>query len=210
MGMKSFKTLSDEETDRINHLQAEYFTRVKHFFDPPYPEGVPERLEQIVAAASIRETDMVMDIGTGTGVLIPLIRQYAPEAIYANDLSESMLASVKERYPEVKILLGGVRKLSLPDASVDVFFINACYPNLVDKHTTFTNLRRMIRPGGRIIISHPMGKAFTRFLKQKMPFPIDDFPQSKAQAEDVFSFYGFRLAGFTDEPLLYILVIQAG
>lgn len=207
--MKPFKRVSDKETDRINRLQAEYFSRVKHCFDPPYPEGVPERLEQIVGSASIRHTDTVTDIGTGTGVLIPLIRQYSPGTIYANDLSEAMLVSVKDRYPEVETLLGGVRKLNLPDDSVDVFFINACYPNLVDKHTTFTNLKRMIRSGGRVVISHPMGKAFTEFLKKEMPFPVDDFPDSETCAQDLFSFYGFKVAGFTDESLLYILVLEA-
>lgn len=207
--MKPFKKVSDEETDRINRLQADYFGKAKHYFDPPYPEGVPERLETIVASGNIKESDTIADIGTGTGVLIPIIKTYSPKAIFANDLSQSMLESVKDRYPNVRTLRGGIRKLDMPDNSVDVFFINACYPNLVDKDSTFTNISRMIRQGGRVVISHPMGKQFTEFLKKEMPFPIDDFPSPVTTAETLFKPYGFKVTGFTDEELLYILVLEA-
>ncbi|MCP3942289.1 MAG: class I SAM-dependent methyltransferase [Desulfobacteraceae bacterium] len=207
--MKSFKSVSPDEIERINKLQADYFDQARHFFDPPYPEGVPERLEQIVAAAAINPREIVADIGTGTGVLVPLIQACLPGTIYANDLSESMLASVRKRYPGVKTIKGGIRKVGLPDSSVDVFLVNACYPNLVDKHTTFLNLQRMIRRGGRVVISHPMGKAFIKFLKKEMPFPIDDFPDSKLVAQKLFYSYGFGVKAFVDETLLYILVLES-
>lgn len=200
-----FKHVTDEECERINRLQSDYFSRIRDMFDPPYPEGVPERLETIVEAADITPCDTVVDIGTGTGVLIPLIRDYAPEIIYANDLSQSMLDAVSERYEDVFTLLGGIRKLSLPNQSADVFFINACYPNLVDKHTSFTNISRMLRPKGRVIISHPMGRAFTEFLKREMPFPVDDFPSSRDHAETLFAPYGLSVHTFVDDESLYLL-----
>lgn len=200
-----FKYVTDEECERINRLQADYFSMVRDVFDPPYPEGVPERLETIVQSADIMPHDTVVDIGTGTGVLIPLIRAYTPETIYANDLSQSMLEAVSERYDEVFTLLGGIRKLNLPDQSADVFFINACYPNLVDKNTSFTNISRMLKHKGRVIISHPMGRAFTEFLKREMPFPVDDFPSSRDHAEGLFTPYGLSVHTFVDDESLYLL-----
>jgi ubiquinone/menaquinone biosynthesis C-methylase UbiE len=205
----TFNKTNDEECERINRLQADYFSRVKDVFDPPYPDGVPERLEAIVREARITPSDTVVDIGTGTGVLIPLIQNYRPQTIHANDLSKSMLEAVQERYPDVVTLLGGIRKLDLPERSVDVFMINACYPNLVDKHTSFENISRMIKPGGRVIISHPMGRRFTEFLKREMPFPVDEFPESEDIAKTLFESYGFRVRSFTDEELLYLLCLEA-
>ena len=207
--MNRFKDVSEQESDRINTIQADYFTKARRFFDPPYPEGVPERLESIVCCAGITANDTVADIGTGTGVLIPLIQKFHPNTIYANDLSESMLDSVKERYPDVHTCLGDVLKLSQPDKSVDVFFINACYPNLMDKHPIFLNIARMLRPGGRIVISHPMGRKFTEFLKREMPFPVDDFPESSEIAQDMFEPYGFHVTKFVDDDLLYILLLES-
>lgn len=201
----AFKRVTEEECERVNRLQADYFSMVRDVFDPPYPEGVSQRLETIVRSAGIRSGETVVDIGSGTGVLIPLIRAYDPGTVYANDLSQSMLERVSERYPGVVTLLGGIHKLALEDQAVDVFFINACYPNLMDKHRSFTNISRMLKTGGRVIISHPMGRRFTEFLKREMPFPIDDFPSLREDADDLFSPYGLKVRRFVDEDSLYIL-----
>jgi len=84
--------------------------------EPPLPEGVPERLARIVASAAILEGDVVLDVGTGTGILVPLIRPYRPAQIYGCDLSSKMLAKLRKNYPGVKTLLSDVRHLTLARA----------------------------------------------------------------------------------------------
>ena len=203
-----FKEITDSEVKQIDKLQSEYFSKYMHLFDPPLPDGVPERLEKIVESASISGTDVVLDMGTGTGILIPIILKYKPALIYANDLSEKMLKSVKERYPDVRTLHGDIRDLRLPDRTVDVVLINACYPNIVDKHGSFTNIRRITKTGCRVVISHPMGSAFINFLQEKVPFPLDGFPENKTVAKSLFESYGFRVSCFVSEDKLYILVLE--
>jgi hypothetical protein len=66
----------------------------------------------------------------------------------------------------------------------------------------------MMKRGGRMVISHPMGKSFIDMLKEKSPFPLDDFPE-KSQAKMLLKPYGFQIEAFTDEPSLYILVSVA-
>jgi ubiquinone/menaquinone biosynthesis C-methylase UbiE len=203
-----FKKISRNEVKRIDELQSEYFSKYMHLFDPPLPDGVSERLEKIVTSAGISSKDVVLDMGTGTGILIPLILEYEPALIYANDLSEKMLKSVKKGYPDVRTLHGDIRDLKLPDNSIDVIFINACYPNIVDKDGSFTNIRRITKPGCRVVISHPMGETFIDFLQEKVPFPLDGFPESKGVAENLFESYGFRVSEFVNEDKLYILVLE--
>ncbi|HDZ91407.1 MAG TPA: class I SAM-dependent methyltransferase [Deltaproteobacteria bacterium] len=203
-----FRRISDDQVEQLDRLQSEYFSKYMHLFDPPLPDGVLERLERIVASAHIGRTDVVLDMGAGTGILIPVIRKYNPTLIYANDLSRKMLNSVKERYPEVKILHGDIRDLELPDKCLDVILVNACYPNIVDKHRSFATMGRMTETGGRVVVSHPMGREFIDFLQKKVPFPLDDFPDSAAVAEELFAPYGFRVSNFVDEDKLYILTLE--
>ena len=205
--MTPFESPTEEEIAEINKKQRELFDRLYHLFEPPLPEGVPERLERIVAAGGICEGDTVLDIGTGTGILIPIIKKYRPGQIYACDLSQKMLAQLRRHYPDVKTFLVDVRDLSLPGGSIEVAFVNACYPNIADKRGAFYNLSRMMRAGGRVVISHPMGKEFILSLKDTVSFPLDEFPDRETSAE-LFKPFGFEITTFVDEPRLYILVLK--
>lgn len=206
--MTPFKTVSEEEIQRINRLQRNIFDRLYHLFDPPLPEGVPERLEKIVAHGKIQKDDTVLDVGSGTGILIPIITKYDPGRIYACDLSQAMIEQLSSKnYPNVETILADVRDLGLPGNSIDVVFINACYGNIVDKAGAFTNLARMIRAGGRMVISHPLGKSFIVSRGARASFPLDKFPE-KPEAESLFKPFGFKIDTFIDEPELYILVVS--
>ncbi len=200
-----FKTFSEEEIQRINRLQRNLFDKLYHLFEPPLPEGVPERLEKIVAHGNIAKGDTVLDVGTGTGILIPIIKKYKPGSIYACDLSRRMLEQLKENYPYVKTIMADVRDLKLPKGSIDAAFLNACYPNIVDKAGAFTNISRMMKAEGRIMISHPLGKEFINSLKESAPFPLDDFPK-EPEAYALLKPFGFILEKFVDETKLYILL----
>jgi len=204
--MAPFKTVSEEEVQRINRLQRDTFDELYHLFEPPLPEGVPERLEKIVSHGRIKKGDTVLDVGSGTGILIPLIEKYEPGRIYACDLSAAMLEQLdSKKYPDVKTIVADVRDLRLHDSSIDVVFINACYGNIADKTGAFTNISRMMRAGGRMVISHPLGKSFIRSRRSQASFPLDDFPE-RTDAETLFKPFGFQIETLIDEPKLYILV----
>jgi ubiquinone/menaquinone biosynthesis C-methylase UbiE len=203
--MGPFETKSEQEIRRINELQRQSFDRLYKLFEPPLPEGVPERLERIVASGGIAEGSNVLDVGSGTGIMVPLIREHGPARIHACDLSSAMLGQLSRNYPYAETILGDVRDLELPDGSLDVVFVNACYPNIVDKATAFSNISRMLRPGGRLVISHPLGKSFIGVIRKSTPFPLDDFPE-RADAENLLRAFGFAIKDFFDEPELYLLV----
>ncbi len=203
--MTDYKIPDEQDVERINQLQREFFRDIVHLFDPPLPEGVPERLGKIVASADIVSGDVVLDLGSGTGILVPIIQEYEPEKIFACDISDVMLARLKEQYSYAEVILADVRDIDLPDAGIDVIYMNACYPNIVDKKATFANISRIMKPGGRMVISHPMGKSFIDQLREKTTFPLDDFP-GRSKAGRLLKPFGFEIKDFIDEPELYIMV----
>lgn len=83
---------------------------------------------------------MVLDVGTGVGLLISLIQSFRPARIIACDLAEKMLEWLKQKYPQVDIYHTDVSCLSLEDTSVDVIFLNAMYGNIDDKPKACCNV----------------------------------------------------------------------
>jgi hypothetical protein len=65
----------------------------------------------------------------------------------------------------------------------------------------------MMKPGGHLVVSHPLGKSFIEAIKDSVPFPLDDFPE-EAEAEALLRPLGFVVKEFIDEPKLYILVAK--
>ena len=195
--------MDDEQRGRFNAAQAENFDRCYEQFLLELPDDVVDRMKQIVAAPAIARGETVLDVGTGTGALIPLIDGYDPRHVFACDLSRMMLAEVARRFPSVLRHQCDIRDLALPDDSVDVVFMNAMFGNIADKLGALENVVRMLRPGGRVVISHPEGRAFVAGIVRSDPFPITCLP-SEAEADELMSRVGLSLIRYVDEEKLLI------
>lgn len=190
-----------------NQKQARYFDGAVDLFDQKQPRHILERLERIVSAAGIQHGETVLDVGAGVGVLVPMIRAYDPGRILACDLSERMLTRLKQKFPDVETILEDVCDLALPDGSVDVIFMNAVFPNIVDKPAALNNCCRMLRPGGRLLISHPEGSLFVDKLREIVPFSLDPLPTSE-QLQRLIRPVALKLVRYVDRDDLFLAVIR--
>mgnify|MGYP003335617612 FL=1 len=90
----------------------------------------------------------VIDLAAGTGDLCIDLRR-AGHAPVAFDLSFGMLAADRSQEPRVQ---ADILRLPLPNASVDGATCGFALRNLVDLGAFFTELARVVRPGGRIAL----------------------------------------------------------
>jgi len=166
-----------------------------------------DRLRQIVTAAELHRDEAVLDVGTGAGVLIPLIQSYEPSLVIACDLAEYMLAHVHKKYPFVLTVQGDVVWLPLKAVTVDVVFMNAMYGNIADKPAACANVSRVLRPGGRLVVSHPEGRGFIDQLRAAGDLFIESFPKQKEFQEQLHPL-GLDVMTYRDEPKLYLMVAR--
>jgi SAM-dependent methyltransferase len=199
--------LTTEQIAEANKLQQRYFNENVELFEEPLPNGVPERLKATIRASRLRRGERVLDVGTGTGILIPYILKCGPSEIHACDLAENMLRRVKRKFPQVMVHLCDVGDLQLPDDSLDLAFINACFSNIMDKSKCLNNLYRLLRRKGRLVVSHPLGREFIVELKKHTPFHLDLLPDEVA-ARGLCERHGFKIVSFNDELLFYIFVAE--
>ena len=187
--------------------QRKYFNGLADVFAVPQPPDVMARLGHIVAAAELRHGEIVVDVGTGTGVLLPLIQQYQPSLIVACDLAEQMLAHVHKNFVSVLAVQCDVVQLPLKTATVDVLFMNAMYGNIADKASACSNVSRVLRRGGRLVVSHPEGRGFLEQLQATSDLFIESFP-TREEFETLLTPFGLEVFRYEDRPKLYLMIAR--
>ncbi len=152
-----------------NHYQQRIFAEEADRFCVPIPGEVEERLQRIVAAAGLGGGERVLDVGTGTGVLIPHIEKYPVAEVVGCDLSPAMLARAREQHRKATFWEGDVVDLPESLGRFDAVFLNAMFGNVWDQRATLQSVTGRLRTGGRICISHPLGARFVAELNHLDP-----------------------------------------
>lgn len=113
-----------------------------------------------VAVAGLQPGETVLDLGAGGGLDVLLAARRVGEdgMVYGLDMTEEMVElarrnAVAAGAGNVEFLTGRIEAIPLPDEAVDVIISN-CTVNLsVDKPAVFAEMYRVLRPGGRIVVS---------------------------------------------------------
>jgi SAM-dependent methyltransferase len=110
--------------------------------------------------ADLNPGETVLDLGSGGGIDVLLsARRVGPTGrVHGLDMTDEMLDLARRNAVEagatnVEFHKGHIEAIPLPDASVDVVISN-CVINLsADKPAVFGEMRRVLRPGGRVGVS---------------------------------------------------------
>ena len=132
---------------------------VYDLFTNVYNRKVHTILKQVVTE-EIRMTDEVLECACGTGLLTEVI---APEcsSIIASDFSANMLNKTRRKcaaFQNVTYLQADILNLAFPDESFDVVVAANVIHLLDEPYKALTELRRVCKCGGKLIIPTYMNK----------------------------------------------------
>lgn len=190
-------------------LQQEYFRSHVGIFLQPIPGEILARTKKIAESAGLNAGSQVLDVGTGTGALVVHFLELGikQENITGIDLTDAMLTQARERFPNVNFInadiLDADTVIGKPN-EFDAVFFNACFGNLFDQKLALEKTQKLLRAGGCIIISHPLGKRFVKALHDSDPEIVPFLLPEKDQLLQWADVLGMKLTEFIDEPDFYL------
>jgi demethylmenaquinone methyltransferase/2-methoxy-6-polyprenyl-1,4-benzoquinol methylase len=116
---------------------------------------------QLVRAVRRTAPRRLLDVATGSGDVAFALSRRVPSAveILGMDFCQPMLdeavrkqASTDRAYTNVRFQQGDGLSLPLADESFDAVTISFGLRNMADRHRSLTEMRRILRPGGRLFI----------------------------------------------------------
>lgn len=113
--------------------------------------------EEVINLLQLLPGETVLDIGSGPGFLATTMADLVGKAgeVYGVDISQELLVLATERYKHqsgLKFLHADARSLPFPDACFDVVVVTQVLEYLQDVRSALLEMRRVLRPGGRVLI----------------------------------------------------------
>jgi SAM-dependent methyltransferase len=154
-----------------------YIEQTREFFavraatwDTKFGDDIPVYTAAI-REAGIRRGGTAIDVGCGTGrALQPLRDAVGPQGrVIGLDLTPQMLASARSKVQAgvqagvqadkgCLLVLADARRLPLGAATADAVFAAGLVNHLPDPAAGLAELARVTRPGGLLIVFHPVGR----------------------------------------------------
>jgi len=113
--------------------------------------GLDQRWRRLAVRLAVRSGDRVLDGCCGTGDLA-IAAQRAGATVVGLDFSPAMLERARRKAPEVEWILGDLLELPFGDGSFDAATVGFGVRNVSDLERGIVELRRVLRPGGRLAI----------------------------------------------------------
>jgi ubiquinone/menaquinone biosynthesis C-methylase UbiE len=158
------------------------------------------RLTEEVARFVGQPGDVVLDVATGTGLMLRSLHgRYGAARMVGVDLSPRMLAVARAALPEARLVVGDAARLPVPDDSADLVTCITALHLFADPDAAIAEWSRVLRPGGRAVTA--------TFRPHTSPAPSGsqrDFERRHADFADAglvaraVAPYGFSLASHRD------------
>jgi len=194
--------------DCAQHRQ-QFFDRAAANWDALEVEETHVRLREIVAGLDIAPGAAVLDVGCGTGVLLPLLHESmsGDGHVVALDLSGEMLKRALGKGQPAVYVQGDAQSLPLPEGVFDWVFCSAVFPHFPDKLRALAEISRVLRKGGRLVICHTASRqAINEFHRSTGGIVAHDTIPDEGEMLCLLREAGLDRVVLRDEPDRYLVL----
>lgn len=189
-----------------------FFDMIAPDWDAMEVKSTPEKVCAILDIIAPEKGDRILDLGTGTGVLLPYLAERAGEdgMVTGIDISDGMLEQARHKYgtlDNVTLLKSDFEEENL-EGTFNLILLYCVFPHL---HFPVETLRWLaginLAPGGRIIIAFPNDEKFVNAIHGEKQAPADMLPDAYELTSRLIR-AGFKAAVMAYSEEMYIVEIK--
>ncbi|MFJ8861656.1 class I SAM-dependent methyltransferase [Streptomyces sp. NPDC102451] len=197
--------------DDHTHVQDFFSTRAADW-DSRFPDDGPA-YAAAVGELGLRPGGAVLDAGCGTGRALPALRAAVGPGgtVIGADVTHAMLQAALRAGREASgaLLLADAARLPLRAGVLDAVFAAGLISHLPHPARGLSELARVVRPGGRLALFHPIGRAALAARHGRAL--SDDDLRAEPRLTPLLAEAGWRLDAYTDEDSRFLaLAVRTG
>jgi len=201
--------MDDSSRDRYLAETQAFFASRAATWDTKFGDDLPA-YRAAVARAGIRRGGVAIDVGCGTGRALPPLRDAVGPAgaVIALDVTREMLHAARPAaaVAGAALVLADARALPLRDGSADAIFAAGLVNHLPDTEAGLRELARVIRPGGKLVLFHPSGRAALAARRGHALSP--DEPLAEGPLRRSTGASGWALTAYDDAPRYFFALAE--
>ena len=152
--------------DEIYRTRKEFFNKhAEGWYDMWYRDDATGRydkhkkdFDRLFSLLPLRAGDHVLDVGCGTGVLVPFMLERITERgiLYELDFADKMIEVNRSLHGDgnIRFIVADAEDAPLDDCSCDAVVYFSCFPHFHDMEKAMATLSRILKPQGYFVVSH--------------------------------------------------------
>jgi len=190
-----------------------FFNEHSQIWDDEINMGQIKRLKEIFSEKLSFVKPPFLDLGSGTGVLVPILKKYGNYSrdIFELDIAYKMLHKAREKYKSEHLhyLLADAHKLPLCKNYFNTVLCFQVYPHFNNKYEVTREIYRTLKNGGRLIVLHLMGHRELNELHRRAGREVaEDRILAAQKLAEMIASAGFNIQHTEEKEDIYLIIAQ--
>jgi ubiquinone/menaquinone biosynthesis C-methylase UbiE len=190
-----------------------YFDQLAPVWDEEVTRERLECLSNIIRELDIKHGSHVLDVGSGTGILLPFLTQAMDHTgkILALDFSTKMLHQAKTKVfsPIVDYIQADVTAIPLASSYIDLAICNSAFPHFSDKAKALREIARVLKDSGRLVICHTASREAINQLHQSIGGAVaNNLLPHEFQLRKLIKHADLKITYLENSPKRYLVIAE--